>query len=117
MSCPNAVVFDVWKSLASLVGEGARVVVTISVTEEVRWDGLLARGRTARCRHGNADVCKGGGVLCRGLWDLAAAHLLGFQVLVQQVQCLLVRSWAAGDGEHPLASVVVRSLGDGDASP
>lgn len=54
------------------------------------------------------------GALCLRLWSLAATHLLGFEVLVQKVKCLLVRTWTTGDGEHALASVVVRSLGDRD---
>jgi hypothetical protein len=46
---------------------------------------------------------------------LAASHLLGFQVLVQEVERLLVGTGATSDGEHALASIIVRSLGNGDA--
>jgi hypothetical protein len=57
---------------------------------------------------------KGASGLCR-LRDLATAHLLSLEVLVEQVECLLVSAGAAGDGEHALSSLVVRSLGNADA--
>ena len=46
--------------------------------------------------------------------SLAAAHLLALEVLVQEVKCSLVVLGAAHDGEHSLASVIVRSLGNRD---
>lgn len=46
---------------------------------------------------------------------LATSHLLGLEVLIEQVQGLLVGTGAAGDGEHALASVIMRGLGDGNA--
>lgn len=103
---------DVWMSFASLVDEG--VWWRPSMAKEMRTDGL-ARGRTAVSMNRNANFCKRGGILRRGLGDLAATHLLGFEVLIQQVESLLVCSWATGDGEHALASVVMWSLGDRDA--
>lgn len=47
---------------------------------------------------------------------LAAAHLLALEVLVEKVERSLVRLGAAHDGEHALTSLIVWSLGDGDAS-
>lgn len=48
--------------------------------------------------------------------SLAAAHLLALEVLVQEVKGGLVGLGAAHDGEHSLASVIVRSLGNRDSS-
>lgn len=47
---------------------------------------------------------------------LAAAHLLALEVLVEKVECGLVGLGGAHDGEHTLTSLIMRSLGDGDAS-
>lgn len=47
---------------------------------------------------------------------LAAAHLLALEVLVQEVKCGLVGLGAAHDGEHSLASVIVRGFGNRDPS-
>jgi hypothetical protein len=58
---------------------------------------------------------KGASGLCRRLRDLATAHLLRLEVLVEQVERLLVGAGAAGDGEHALSSLVVGSLGNADA--
>ena len=55
------------------------------------------------------------GALCRGLRDLTPAHLLSFEILVQQVQGFLVRTRTAGDRKHAFASFVVRCLGDRNA--
>lgn len=55
-----------------------------------------------------------GGLL---LWRLLAAHLLGFEILVEKIQRLLVAAGRASDGKHALAALVMRSLGNGDASP
>lgn len=49
------------------------------------------------------------------LLDLLTTSLLCFEVLVQKVKRLLVRSGTTGDGEHTLASLIMRSLGDRDA--
>lgn len=46
---------------------------------------------------------------------LAATHLLPLEVLVQQVQGFLVGTGTSHDGEHPLAALIVRCFGDGDA--
>lgn len=48
------------------------------------------------------------------LWELAAAGLLGFEVFVQKIQGFLIRLGTAHDGEHALAGIIVRSLGDRD---
>lgn len=49
------------------------------------------------------------------LRSLATAHLLSLQVFVEEVERLLVARGTAGNGEHPLPGVIVRSLGDRDA--
>ena len=48
--------------------------------------------------------------------SLAAAHLLGLEVLIQEVQSRLVGLSTAHDGEHALSSLIMRSLGNADAS-
>lgn len=45
---------------------------------------------------------------------LAAAHLLGLEVLVQQVESSLVGLGASHNGEHALTSIVMGCLGDAD---
>ena len=47
--------------------------------------------------------------------ELATAHLLGLEVLVQQEESRLVSLGSAHDGEHAFASLIMRSLGDRDA--
>jgi hypothetical protein len=59
---------------------------------------------------------KGASGLCRRLRNLATAHLLRLEVLIEQVERLLVGAGATGDGEHALTSLVVRGLGNADAS-
>ena len=54
-------------------------------------------------------------VLYLGFWDLAATHLLGLEVLIQQVESLLVGALSAGDGEHALASIIMWRFGDRNA--
>lgn len=41
---------------------------------------------------------------------LAAAHLLGLKVLVQEKESCLVRFGASHNGEHPLAGLIMRCL-------
>jgi len=48
------------------------------------------------------------GLLC--LRQLAASHLLGLEVLVQEEQGRLIRLGRTHNGEHALASFVVRCL-------
>lgn len=45
-----------------------------------------------------------------GLLELAAAHLLCLEVLVQKEQCRLVGLGSAHDGEHALARLIMRRL-------
>ena len=40
---------------------------------------------------------------------MAAAHLLSFEVLVEEIQCRLVGLRAAHDSEHALAGIIVWS--------
>lgn len=47
--------------------------------------------------------------------SLAPSHLLGFKVLVEKVECLLIAAGTADDGEHAFPGFVVGSLGNGDA--
>jgi hypothetical protein len=42
--------------------------------------------------------------------SLAASHLLGLEVLVQQEQSRLIRLGRSHDGEHPLAGFIMRCL-------
>ena len=49
------------------------------------------------------------------LGELVTASLLGLEVLVKKVQGLFVGLGTAHDGEHALASLIVRSLGNRDA--
>lgn len=58
---------------------------------------------------------KGASGLCRRLRNLAATSLLCLKVLVKEVQRLLVGIGTASDGEHALAGLVMRSLGNADA--
>jgi len=67
-------------------------------------------GNTQRRRRWVADALENGLLL-----GLAAAHLLGLQVLVQQIESLLIGTGTTSDGEHALAGVIMRCLGDGDA--
>jgi hypothetical protein len=53
--------------------------------------------------------------LFSGLGALAAAHLLGLQVLVEKVQRRLVSLGTTHDGEHPFTSVIMRRLGNADS--
>lgn len=56
------------------------------------------------------------GALCLRLRDLAATHLLRFEVLVEKVQSFLVGGRTSSDSEHALAGLVMGCLGNGDAS-
>lgn len=45
---------------------------------------------------------------------LLAAHLLGLEVFVEEIQSLLIASGGSSDSEHALARFVMRSFGDGN---
>lgn len=45
---------------------------------------------------------------------LAAAHLLGFEVFVEEIKSFLIARRTAGDGEHTLAGLIMGCFGDGD---
>jgi len=76
---------------------------------------LTSASRTEHAKQNSMRIS--GATRCLlGLLKLAAAHLLCLEVLVQQEQCRLVGLGSAHDGEHALASLIMRRLGDGDAS-
>jgi len=50
------------------------------------------------------------------LRQLATASLFGLEVLVQEIQSLLVGLGASHDGEHAFTGLVMRGLGNRDAS-
>lgn len=50
------------------------------------------------------------------LRQLAAAGLFGFEVLVQKIQGLLIRVSASHNGEHALSGLIMRGLGNRNAS-
>lgn len=55
------------------------------------------------------------GALRLGLRKLAATHLLRLEIFVEKVKCLFIRAGTTGDGEHALASLIMRCLGDRNA--
>lgn len=91
--------------ISSLIVEADDSEITVSMTEKRRRNLVVIAG----VRSTRVDT------LCLSLWDLAAAHLLRFEVLVEEVEGLFVRAGTAGDGEHALAALIMGSLGDGDA--
>lgn len=50
------------------------------------------------------------------MWLLATAHLLGFEVFVEEIQGFFVCLCASHDSEHAFAGIIVRSLRDRDTS-
>lgn len=78
-----------------------------SVSKEDRGDRMLDR-RLVRAK----VRCVAGGALCRCFRDLTSTHLFGFEVLVEEIERFLVRTWTASDCEHALAGFVVRGFGD-----
>lgn len=82
-----------------------------SVTQQ-RWRNLCRRRSHA---HTSSSLAVRISTLCCSLRDLASTHLFLLQVLVQEIQGLLIGLWTASDGEHALASIIVRCLGNGNA--
>lgn len=72
----------------------------------------LAPRASSRVRAGQATRALLGAAL---LLLAVPSELLGLEVLVEEVEGLLVAGSGTGDGEHPLASIVMGGLGDGDS--